>query len=119
MTPPSPDIPAPANSPYMLIRLYNVLSPMIQGKAAMSKLATAWNQKWAASLASAVNAGQWTQARKAKIPKWNISDTRCQLCLKEQGTLQHRFKCEATAAHRCQTPIPNERSSARQEETLR
>ena len=40
--------------------------------------------------------GQWPQARKAKVKQWGISDSRCQLCHKETGTIEHRFSCECT-----------------------
>ena len=30
------------------------------------------------------------------MPEWGITDNRCQLCLQEVGTLEHRFTCSAT-----------------------
>ena len=79
----------------------------------MSKLTTTWCQRWGSSLASAINGGQWSQTRKANVAKWSITDLRCQLCFKEVGTLQHRFYCEATAAHRSSNTTPASAQLAR------
>ena len=46
-------------------------------------------------LVSATTGGQWTQARKAAVKSWSTTD-RCQLCLHEVGTIQHRFNCRET-----------------------
>ena len=56
----------------------------------------AWEHKHRASLASAMNGGQWTQCRRAAVPAWGITDKTCQLCGKEYGTAAHRHACEAT-----------------------
>ena len=100
------DVHAVANTPAVNIDMFGVLSPMVKGKAPTTKLTTPWLNKWGASLSSAVNGGQWTQTRKAKVAKWAISDVRCQLCFKQPGTTQHRFCCETTAPFRSAEPLP-------------
>lgn len=45
---------------------------------------------------SAAVGGQWTQARKASVAGWEISDNKCQLCHLEVGTVEHRFHCVKT-----------------------
>ena len=47
-------------------------------------------------LLSAAGDGQWTQARKASVASWDISDSKCQLCHLENGTVEHRFHCAKT-----------------------
>ena len=47
-------------------------------------------------LGSAMNGGQWSQARKAQVPSFETTSSLCQLCLQEVGTLQHRARCKAT-----------------------
>ena len=53
-----------------------------------------WCSKFAPYLLSATANKQWPQAKVASVrhPDWN-SDTRCQLCLAADGTLQHRYQC--------------------------
>jgi hypothetical protein len=71
-----------------------VLSPLLNGgRAADSDY---WCARWKGDLASAISAGQWPQVRKAAVPAWCIEDTRCQLCLADTGTLEHRFECKAS-----------------------
>ena len=63
----------------LLIDLFGVVGPLVKGKAAATKMTTRWNNSWAGDLASAMNGGQWSQTRKAKVASWNITDSRCQL----------------------------------------
>ena len=58
----------------------NVISKMTTGKIRELKNTPEWCQKKAASLLSAVCGAQWTQTRRAAVPKWKISDNRCRLC---------------------------------------
>ena len=77
------------------------------------KLTATWSSKWSPSLASALHGGQWTQVKKAKVASWMIDDSRCQLCFKAPGTVEHRFSCDATRELRCSKPIPKEAEMAK------
>ena len=55
-----------------------------------------WDCAAKAGMVSAASGGQWTQARKVKVARWNLTDARCQLCLAAVGTEEHRFCCSAT-----------------------
>ena len=44
---------------------------------------------------SGVSGGQWTQARRANVKQWNVTDL-CQLCESATGTAAHRFTCPET-----------------------
>ena len=55
-----------------------------------------WDSATRAAFVSAASGGQWPQARKAKVARWNITDSRCQLCLQAVGTEEHRHACAAT-----------------------
>ena len=61
-----------------------------------SKLIPFWHATYRGDAVSALSGGQWTQARRASVPRWNIDDNRCQLCLQAVGTVPHRFDCPAT-----------------------
>ena len=98
LVPDNPDVHTPTSSPTILVDFFNVVAQMIKGKVPTKKLTAMWSSKWSPSLASALNGGQWTQARKAKVATWMIDDSRCQLCFKAVGTVDHRFSCEATRA---------------------
>ena len=97
----------------MLIDFFGVVSQMVKGKAPAKKMTTAWSNKWAPALASALNGGQWPQVRKAKVASWMIEDSRCQLCFKEIGTISHRFTCVATESMRCKKTVPKEGEMAK------
>lgn len=59
----------------------------------------AWDGDSAAKtgMVSAASEVQWPQARRCKVARWNLTDTRCQLCLVAIGTEEHRFCCCATS----------------------
>jgi len=102
------DVHAATSTPSVVLDFFGIIAPMIKGKAPTGKMATPWNNNWGSALASAVNGGQWTQTRKAKVAAWNITDKRCQLCFEAEGTIMHRFACRTTAATRSSKPVPRE-----------
>jgi len=93
---------------------FGVIAPMAKGKASLIKLSTHWSNNWALSLVSAINGGQWTQTRKCKVVSWQITDSSCQLCFAEPGTVAHRFPCKATAKDRSDKPPPKIAKMAQQ-----
>ena len=50
-----------------------------------------WERKHAPMLLSAMAGGQWIQTRRAAVPKWELTDKRCQLCFDAPGTDAHRY----------------------------
>ena len=82
------------DAPSIMVDFGFALKTLFKGKPA--KAYARWLSSWAPYLVSALSGGQWTQTRKAKIAKWMISDSNCQLCKKQPGTAMHRFTCEAS-----------------------
>ena len=70
-----------------------------QGRTGACKSCPHWSHHHASMLASAVSGGQWPQSRLASVERFNILDNRCQLCLAEVGTLEHRYNCPANRPH--------------------
>ena len=64
----------------LVVDFANIICRITTGKTGELKDTPEWCKKKAASLLSAVTGGQWTQVRRAAVPKWNITDYRCQLC---------------------------------------
>ena len=81
---------------YVVVEFANVLHPLASGKVTTLADTPEWCRKHAASLLSAVTGGQWPQTRRASAKKWNITDTRCQLCFLADGTVDHRLVCRYT-----------------------
>ena len=81
------------------------INTLISGKCTKPRECPVWRPQCSRYLVSAISGGQWTQARKAAVPHWKISDTRCQLCLKECGTLEHRHVCDAIRPHIKWNPV--------------
>ena len=79
-----------------LIDFSAVISPLVNGKGLGSRNTEEWSPRWKGELGSAICGGQWPQVRKAAVPKWNIQDSSCQLCVSATGTLDHRFQCPTT-----------------------
>ena len=79
----------------LLVPCVNELGPFFSGKAQSHSLVPRWGPSCAPYLRSAFAGGQWPQARRASVRKW-AADSRCQLCLTETGTDEHRFVCTAT-----------------------
>ena len=67
---------------------------MATGKVQSLKDTGEWERDCAPHLLAAVAGGQWPQIKKAHVPKWGITDTRCQLCYDAVGTTEHRYKCK-------------------------
>ena len=78
----------------IIVDFSNILAPLAGGKVARLAETPEFCRKHASSLLSAAVGGQWPQARKAAVRKWNISDNRCQLCLEAVGTAIHRLSCK-------------------------
>ena len=89
--PPPPGI-VPART---MIDLTPALRPLYKGSIATSKQSPQWQPKHRANLTSAINGGQWPQARKAKLKNWQHGNL-CQLCNQATGTVAHRRSCPAT-----------------------
>ena len=66
-----------------------------------------WSSAYAPYLISAVAGRQWPQARAASVkkPGWP-KDPRCRLCMKADGTLDHRHTCAAIAERCSDCPPP-------------
>ena len=62
------------------------------GSSSTTKLFAAWQPKHRASLISAMSGGQWSQARIASVRGW-ATDSTCQLCKAQVGTIKHRLQC--------------------------
>jgi len=78
------------------VDMMNIVTPFLRGKAKAASDEPTWDAAWRAGLASVMCGGQWPQARKAAVPRWNIFDNRCQLCHNAVGTLEHRLACSIT-----------------------
>ena len=80
-----------------IVDFANILAPLANGK--VDKLADTpeFSRRHAAALLSATAGGQWPQTRKAAVPRWAITDDKCQLCHLCKGTLQHRRECNLVA----------------------
>ena len=66
------------------------------GKTKSLKETPEWETKHASALVSTMTNGQWTQARRFAVKKWEIATDLCQLCKEEVGTQLHRRKCKIT-----------------------
>ena len=89
------DVPCAVDQGTIFVDFASSITKMLHGKATSSKDVPLWNACMKGDLASAVSGGQWTQTRRASVPKWCINDVRCQLCMAQPGTLLHRFDCDA------------------------
>lgn len=90
------EVPHTISDRSVLIDFAAVIGPLVRGKRCRTPPGVSWDPKWASMLNSAMNNGQWTQARKAQVASFEAGTNLCQLCLKEVGTLEHRYCCEAT-----------------------
>ena len=97
LIPPAPDVGHCAPSPHdRLVTALSGIGSLLKGKPCKriaGAICELWQARSKGDLASAIAGGQWSQARKAQVQDWGITDSRCQLCLKETGTIEHRFSC--------------------------
>ena len=93
LMPEDPDLPC-ENGSTLLVSFLAPVAALLKHKGVAKEVV--WNRAWAADLASAMSAGQWTQARKAAVPHFQVESNLCQLCKEQVGTLLHRFECSAT-----------------------
>ena len=80
----------------LLVDFAGPLQSLLQARTAKVPSVPEWRPSMKGDLASAISGGQWTQTRRASVPRWQVTDTRCQLCLAATGTLEHRFECSRT-----------------------
>ena len=85
--------PAPRDS--VLVDLTPYIKKLTRDGIRLAKLLPQWSSSCRPYLISAMSGGQWTQARKAKLPECAGVNT-CQLCQEEVGTAQHRHNCKVT-----------------------
>jgi hypothetical protein len=94
---------------------FSGIGRLLKGKSCPKNagpVADLWSGKCGSHLGSAVNGGQWTQARKASVPKYEITDNTCQLCKTEVGTAEHRFLCRVTTPAEGWPPPPSAAAKA-------
>jgi hypothetical protein len=83
----------------VIVPCIGTIGTLLRGKPCPKKAGSVrelWHAKYRGDLASAMCGGQWSQARKARVPAFDITDNRCQLCLGAVGTIEHRFNCPKT-----------------------
>ncbi len=115
LAPDQPDVPPDANAlhaPTMLVDFVAPIAPLLRGRKPKLPEGLEWDVKWAASLRSAMNGGQWPQARRASVHSWEVTSNLCQLCMAEVGTLVHRFHCAATRPSQGWTQPPSQARKA-------
>jgi hypothetical protein len=107
------DVPHKIGDRSLLVDFAAAVNPLVRGKSCKTPKDCIWERKWGAMLASAMNGGQWPQARKAQVAAFGTTSSLCQLCFKEVGTLQHRAVCEATRPEGGWPPPPKAAELAR------
>jgi len=80
----------------MLIDFAGPLNGLLHGRTTRVASVPQWRPNLRGDLASAISGGQWCQTRRASVPRWQVTDLRCQLCLAAPGTLGHRHQCTRT-----------------------
>ena len=99
VVPDDPDIVTPPEETDLgkttVIDFASSMASLKQDRASTKKVMHLWTPPCYTALVSAVSGGQWTQARKASVKQWELSNL-CQLCKGAVGTLGHRFECPET-----------------------
>ena len=83
------------------------LSRLTLGKIKSLKDTPEWLPKHASALLSTLSNGQWTQARRYAVKKWEVATDLCQLCKEATGTQLHRKSCKVTTPAGGWAPIPD------------
>ena len=78
------------------IEFASITGRLVNGKTSKLACTPEWSAEHAPALLSASSNGQWTQARKAAVKKWEAQTDRCQLCTIEKNTFAHRRCCKTT-----------------------
>ena len=87
------------------IDVSSALKPLYKGGKTVADDYPQWRAKHRAELSSAINGGQWPQARKARLPESQHGNL-CQLCNTHVGTLAHRMSCPAVVPPECWPSAP-------------
>ena len=113
LIPPRPDVGVTYHGKKeFIVEFSSTLSPIACGKVDKLAEAPEFERKHASALLSATAGGQWPQARKASVPRWNIDDKNCQLCHAATGTLEHRRCCPFVKPTGGWAPIPEKAQMA-------
>ena len=92
------DTPATRQLQTWTISFESAWARLLKHGATRSKVYDAWEPKFKPWLHSALNGGQWPQARLASTRKWTTENL-CRLCGKCAGTIAHRQECEMLMPH--------------------
>ena len=101
---------------HTLIDLSHITARLASGRVQRVKEVPEWKAEFAGHLRSASTGAQWTQVRRCMVPAFGLTDKRCQLCLSEDGTAAHRWRCSATTPADGWTPMTSR--AARVEEKI-
>ena len=88
------------------IDLSHITARIAGGRVAKVKEVPEWKTSYSGYLRSAATGAQWTQTRRCMVPAFNLTDKRCQLCLGENGTAEHRWSGPSTTRADGWTEIP-------------
>ena len=96
LVPTAPDVRVPTNAATTVMNFAGTVGGLTRRRPDKVTECKEWDKSCRQYLVSAMSNGQWTQARRAAVPQWDINDQRCQLCTAAIGTMQHRYVCSAT-----------------------
>ena len=92
--PAQPDVAVPVGRRTLILDATRALRGLLTAGKAVPTVPT-WGVRCRPWLASALSGGQWPQARRAMVRGWQ-ADSKCQLCLAAEGTVEHRRECTVT-----------------------